>query len=123
MLRMRARAPRRFGDGCAPSIASSIGHPPRERFDAMRNTWHQAFEAAARRVPDAIALVASDRCLTYGELNRRANRLARVLRARCDAGPESLVGIVADHTIEGVIGVIAILKTGAGYVPLDPRYP
>ena len=89
----------------------------------MPNTWHQAFEATARRVPDAIALVASDRCLTYGELNRRANRLARVLRTRCHAGPESLVGVIADHTIEGVIGVIGILKTGAGYVPLDPRYP
>src|SRR5205823_5497602 len=62
------------------------------------------------------------RRLTYAELDRTANRLAHRLRAR-GAQPERLVGLCAERTVDLVVGVLAILKAGAGYLPLDPRHP
>jgi len=83
---------------------------------------HELFEACVNRNPDATALVHGDQQLTYGELNRRANRLARHLR-RMGVGPEVLVGICLDRSIDLVVGMLAILKAGGAYVPLDPAYP
>src|SRR5262249_1424318 len=60
--------------------------------------------------------------LSYGELNRRANRLAHYLRSQ-GIGSESLVGICLDRSIEMVVAIIAILKAGGGYVPIDPATP
>ncbi|MEE1742971.1 AMP-binding protein, partial [Streptomyces sp. JV184] len=59
---------------------------------------------------------------TYGELNARANRLAREL-VRRGVGPESLVGLALPRSAELVVGMLGILKSGAGYLPIDPRYP
>ncbi|MCI0387273.1 MAG: condensation domain-containing protein, partial [Acidobacteria bacterium] len=83
---------------------------------------HQLFEAQVEKAPDAIAVVAEDRHLTYGELNRRANQLAHYLRKR-GVGPEVLVGICLERSLEMVVGVLGILKAGGVYVPLDPAYP
>ncbi|HEY4088947.1 MAG TPA: aminotransferase class III-fold pyridoxal phosphate-dependent enzyme, partial [Bryobacteraceae bacterium] len=83
---------------------------------------HQLFEAQVERTPDAIALVSADGQLTYRELNASANRLAHHLR-RLGAGPEVRVGICLDRSPALVAGLLAILKAGAAYVPLDPSYP
>src|SRR5439155_9487139 len=72
--------------------------------------------------PDAIAVVCEDAQLTYHELNRRANQLAHHLHA-LGVGPEVLVGLCAERSLEMVIGLLGILKAGAAYVPLDPAYP
>ena len=90
-------------------------------FDASQ-TIHAAFEAQARRTPDATALVAGDESISYAELNRRANRLAHQLRAR-GIGPESRVGLLLERSAAMVVSMLAVLKAGGAYVPLDPAYP
>ncbi|MEU5733118.1 amino acid adenylation domain-containing protein [Streptomyces antimycoticus] len=78
--------------------------------------------AQAARTPDAQALVCDDTVLSYAELDRAANRLARVLIAR-GAGPERTVGVALPRSADLVIALIAVLKTGAAYLPLDLDYP
>jgi len=85
-------------------------------------TVHQLVEEQARRAPDAVAAVRADERLTYGELNRRANQLASHLRTM-GVGPETLVGICVDHSLEMLVGLLGILKAGGAYVPLDPTFP
>jgi amino acid adenylation domain-containing protein/non-ribosomal peptide synthase protein (TIGR01720 family) len=80
------------------------------------------FERQAERNPDAIAVSCEENRLTYRELNRRANRLAGRLRA-LGVGPDVLVGLCVERSIEMVVGILAILKAGGAYVPLDPGYP
>src|SRR5215813_13196004 len=83
---------------------------------------HELFEEQVKKSPDAIAVVFEDQQLTYGELNRRANQLAHYLR-KLGVGPEVLVGICMDRSLEMIIGLLGILKAGGAYVPLDPEYP
>ncbi len=83
---------------------------------------HRLFEAQAERAPDAVAVVCGERRLTYGALNRRANQLARRLQ-KLGVGPETLVGICVERSLEMVIGALAALKAGGAYTPLDPAYP
>lgn len=83
---------------------------------------HQTFEQQAKNRPDAIALIFEDQTLTYDELNRRANRLANRLISM-KVGPEQLVGLCMNRSLDMVIGILAIIKTGAGYLPLDPTLP
>jgi amino acid adenylation domain-containing protein len=107
---------------------------------------HHLFEEQVARTPDAVAVIADFRfpildfgladaqaeiqnpkskiqnSLTYRELNARANQLAHYLRT-LGIGPEVLVGICVERSIEMVVGLLAILKTGGAYVPLDPSYP
>ncbi|MFJ2788483.1 MULTISPECIES: amino acid adenylation domain-containing protein [unclassified Streptomyces] len=83
---------------------------------------HQRFEHWAETDPDRIAVVDTGRRTTYGELNRTANALARGLRT-LGARPGTLVGVTAARTTPGLAAIIAVLKCGAGYVPLDPQYP
>jgi amino acid adenylation domain-containing protein len=83
---------------------------------------HQLFEEQARLNPQALALVCGRQGLSYGELNRRANILAHHLR-ELGIGPEVLVGVCTERRWELVVGLLAVLKAGGGYVPLDPRYP
>ncbi|MBW8827916.1 MAG: AMP-binding protein, partial [Burkholderiales bacterium] len=85
-------------------------------------TLPQLFEAQCARTPDATALVFEDQTLSYAELNARANRLAHHLIA-LGAGPEILVGLCLDRSVELMVGLVAILKAGAAYLPLDPAYP
>jgi amino acid adenylation domain-containing protein len=83
---------------------------------------HVLFEQQARRQPQAPALVFGDTALSYEQLNRRANQLAHRLIA-LGVRPESRVGIAVERSVEMVVGLLAILKAGAAYVPLDPEYP
>ena len=83
---------------------------------------YQLFEEQVERSPDAIAVVYGGRRLTYQDLNRRANRLARYLK-RLGVGPEVLVGISVNRSEEMVVGLLGILKAGGAYLPLDPAYP
>lgn len=83
---------------------------------------HELFEEQVERTPDAVALIFEDRQMTYRELNQRTNRLARQLRNR-GVGPEVLVGICMERSLEMVVGILGILKAGGAYVPLDPTYP
>ncbi|AMA46431.1 non-ribosomal peptide synthase/polyketide synthase [Pseudomonas alabamensis] len=83
---------------------------------------HQLFEAQARRTPDAPALVFGETTLSYAQLDARANRLAHHLRSQ-GADTDTLVGISVQRSVDMVVGLLAILKAGAAYVPLDPDYP
>lgn len=83
---------------------------------------HHLFEAQAKRTPDAEALVFENERLTYRRLNRRANQVAHQLRA-LGVGPETLVGLCVERSLEMIIGILGILKSGGAYVPLDPTYP
>ncbi len=83
---------------------------------------HEFVEQQVARTPDAVAIVCQEACLTYEELNRRANQLAYHLQA-LGVGPEVLVGICMERSLELLVGLLAIVKAGGAYVPLDPSYP
>lgn len=101
-----------------------------ERLDAWNDTARpvpdgtvtDAFERQVGRTPEAIALVEGDRRLTYRELNTRSNRLAHALRER-GVGPERTVGLLLPRGTDFVVALLAVLKAGGGYLPLDPAYP
>jgi surfactin family lipopeptide synthetase C len=82
----------------------------------------ELFEAQAARTPASAAFICEDDCITYAELNSRSNRLARHLQT-LGVGPEVLVGICIDRSIDFVVALLAIFKAGGAYLPLDPRYP
>ncbi|MBB3108623.1 nonribosomal peptide synthetase DhbF [Paenibacillus phyllosphaerae] len=114
-----------------------IGHldilSPEERYQVVTG-WNerleglpeavipQIFEAQAARSPEAIAVVYEGASLNYGELNLQANRLAHRLIAE-GAGPEKIVALALPRSIDMVVGVLAVLKAGAVYLPIDPDYP
>jgi natural product biosynthesis luciferase-like monooxygenase protein len=143
--RMSAEAAALFADRLA-SVANAIDDEPdiavgalpllsdRER-DLVTRAWnrtaaeydreltlHGAFQAQAARTPDAIALVFDGQEMSYASLDARSNQLAHVL-GDMGAGPGRFVGLQIDRSLELVIAGLAILKTGAAYVPLDPAYP
>ncbi|UPK01077.1 non-ribosomal peptide synthetase [Bradyrhizobium sp. 170] len=108
--------------------------PPEER-ELLLETWnrtlaryprdrcfHEQFEEQVRRFPDAVALVFGDAELSYGELNRRANRLARGLRDY-GVGTDVVVGLALDRGVGMMVALLAVLKAGGAYLPLDPDYP
>src|SRR5260370_11132641 len=80
------------------------------------------FEQQAQRAPSAVAVIFGDQRLTYGELDQRANRLANYLQ-RLGVGPDVLVGLCVERSLEMVVGLLGILKAGGAYVPLDPDLP
>ena len=75
-----------------------------------------------RRSPDAIAVIFGEEHVAYDELNRRANRLAAHL-IDLGVGPDAIVGVCTERSVEMIVGVVAALKAGAGYAPLDPALP
>ncbi|WP_188893095.1 non-ribosomal peptide synthetase, partial [Paenibacillus radicis (ex Gao et al. 2016)] len=85
-------------------------------------TIHGLFEAQAARIPDQTAVSLGNESLTFGELNAKANRLARTLRT-AGAGADSLVGLMAERSLDMMVAVMAILKAGGAYVPFDPAHP
>jgi amino acid adenylation domain-containing protein len=85
-------------------------------------TIHQLFEEKAAETPESVALIQGYERISYGELNRKSNQLAALLRQR-GVGPDSIVGVVADRSIEMLIGIYGILKARGAYLPIDPRYP
>ncbi|HKU73748.1 MAG TPA: amino acid adenylation domain-containing protein, partial [Pyrinomonadaceae bacterium] len=83
---------------------------------------HQLIEAQAEQTPDRIALEFEDGALTYAGLNARANQLAHYLRS-CGVGPDVLVSVCLERSLEMVVAMLGTLKAGGAYVPLDPAYP
>ncbi|MEO0645546.1 MAG: amino acid adenylation domain-containing protein, partial [Cyanobacteria bacterium J06650_10] len=83
---------------------------------------HQLFEAQVQKTPNAIALIHQNQSLTYQQLNEQANQLAHYLTT-LGIGPDSLVGLCLNRSLDMFIGLFAILKSGGAYVPLDPTYP
>ena len=83
---------------------------------------HQLFEIQVDKTPDAIAVVFENRQMTYRELNEKANQVAHYLQT-LDVGPEILVGLCVDRSLDMLIGLLGILKAGGAYLPLDPTYP
>ncbi|NBT86422.1 MAG: amino acid adenylation domain-containing protein, partial [Alphaproteobacteria bacterium] len=85
-------------------------------------TIHQLFEEQVEKTPNNIAVVYEDQELTYQQLNEKANQLAHYLRT-LGVGPDILVAIAVERSLEMIIGLLGILKAGGAYVPLDPDYP
>ncbi len=85
-------------------------------------TIQQLFEEQVNRTPNNIAVVYGDEKLTYSELNARANQLARILRKK-GVGPNSIVGIMVERSIEMIVGILGIIKASGGYLPINISYP
>ena len=83
---------------------------------------HHRLSAQARHTPDLLAVVAGDHHLTFAELDGRSNQLARLMQQQ-GVGVESLVAVCLERSVELVVALLAVLKTGAAYVPIDPGYP
>ena len=132
-------------DSCLHTVLEASLRQPQQRVDSMplltseqqgrlRNLGrgpqipagsvpvHVLFERQARRTPEREAVRAGERALTYHQLNRHANRLAHDLQRR-GIGPGMLVGVCMGRHVELVVGLLAVLKSGAAYVPLDPEQP
>ncbi|MGW7164470.1 amino acid adenylation domain-containing protein [Streptomyces sp. NPDC054884] len=107
LLRVRPRRPEAAGQ------AQTAGRPP---------TLVAAFEERARRDPAATAVTCGDAALSYRELNARANRLARLL-LRHGCGPDQLVAVRLPPSVDLVVALLAVLKAGAAYLPVDPEHP
>ncbi|MER8073186.1 amino acid adenylation domain-containing protein [Streptomyces sp. NPDC094034] len=90
--------------------------------DVPYGTLPELFQAQVARTPGAVAVVCGGVELSYAELNARANRLARHL-VGCGAGPERLVAVALPRSVDLVVALLAVLKSGSGYVPVDPEYP
>jgi amino acid adenylation domain-containing protein len=90
--------------------------------DKLQQCIHQLFEAQVTKTPDAVAVVFEDSQLTYRELNTKANQLAHYLQQN-GVKPEIIVGIGCDRSLQMIIAVLAVLKAGGAYLPLDPNLP
>ncbi|WP_405851747.1 amino acid adenylation domain-containing protein [Streptomyces sp. NBC_00090] len=100
-------------------VLDEFGVAPRE---VPELSWPAAFERQVRRGPGTVALVCEDRELTYAELNASANRLARLLASR-GVGAEDVVGVALPRSPELVVALLAVMKAGAAYLPLDADHP
>jgi len=83
---------------------------------------HELIEDQVERTPEAPALIFEGRRLSYSEVNARANRLARYLR-QVGVGPDVLVGVCAERSVEMVVALLGVMKAGGAYLPIDPAYP
>jgi len=101
---------------------------PLREWNATETPWpstacvHQLFEEQVSRTPEALAVVFGDKTISYRELNCRANELANLLRSQ-GIGADSVAGLCVERSFDMVISVLAVLKAGAAYLPLDPAYP
>ncbi|MFF2044550.1 amino acid adenylation domain-containing protein, partial [Kitasatospora sp. NPDC058170] len=112
-----------LGDAEREALARWNGAPATTPADTATAPFVPAvFEAHAAQAPDATALVHGAEALTFGRLNSRANRLARALVA-AGVGPDSLVALALPRSVESVVGILAVLKAGAAFLPLDAEYP
>jgi amino acid adenylation domain-containing protein len=110
--------------GVACSSATASGSEPGEVSDVVPQhaTIPDLVEAAVRRAPDAVAVVAGEHVLTYAELDARANRLAQRLQ-RLGVRPEVVVGVCVERSLEMAVALLGVLKAGGACLPLDPSYP
>ncbi|MCX4545367.1 non-ribosomal peptide synthetase [Streptomyces sp. NBC_01565] len=100
-------------------LLTALGVAP---YDTREVSWPTAFEHRAALAPQRTALVCEDRVLSYGELNAAANRLARLLTAR-GVGARDVVAVAAPRSPELVVSLLAVMKAGAAYLPLDADHP
>ena len=107
-------------EGEAESIVRASAAPPLPAEDAPQ--VHELIEKRAARFPEAVALAFGDVRMTYREMNARANRLARYLRSR-GTGAGVVVAIALERTVEMPIAMLAVLKSGAAYIPMEPSFP
>ncbi|MFI7633174.1 amino acid adenylation domain-containing protein [Nonomuraea sp. NPDC049400] len=107
-------------------LSWSAGNQPDRRDDARATASvalvHRRFDDQVRKTPDAAAVTHNGRTVSYRELDELATRMAARLRAY-GAGPGALVGVMLERSVELIAGVLAVLRTGAAYLPLDPGYP
>ena len=99
-----------------------IGMETQARGPFRLETLCRSFERQAAQTPDNVAIKLGDECLTYRKLDERSNQLARLLR-NLDLQPNSLVAVCFERSFDLVISMLAVLKAGAGYLPIDPSYP
>jgi amino acid adenylation domain-containing protein len=92
------------------------------RDDLVSGWVHELFESQARQTPYAVALISGDQEVTYEQLNYRANQLAHYLKSH-GVGSDVLVAICMERSIEAVVAILAVLKAGGAYLPIDPMYP
>jgi non-ribosomal peptide synthetase component F len=104
-----------------PRKKFTAAHKQPVQAQAQERCVHELFAREAERSPNSIAVIFGETQLTYGELNSRANQLARFLK-RFGVGPNSPVGLCVDRSPEMLVGILGILKAGAAYVPMDPYY-
>lgn len=90
--------------------------------ETQSNCLTTLFEEQVTRSPKEIAVVFEDTAFTYEELNRRANQLAHLLIAK-GVGPEQFVALVLPRSLEMIVGLLAVIKAGAAYLPIEPEYP
>ena len=112
----RLRSWRRRSGGTILSLWNASEHA------VAPSTLPALFAAQASRTPDAVAVVYEDRRLSYAALEAHSNQLAHHLRG-LGVGPETVVGLCVERSVEMVIGLLGILKAGGAYLPLDPGYP
>jgi len=105
----------------APTI-NQMGQHFQNLLTAIAANPNMGIFEQVKRTPDAVAVVCSEQQLTYNELNCRANQLAHYLR-KLGVKPEELVGICLERSLDMIVGLLAILKVGGAYVPIDPDYP
>ncbi|MGE7955442.1 non-ribosomal peptide synthase/polyketide synthase [Pseudomonas sp. NPDC089530] len=126
LLALASPAPQRLAD--LPSLPAVQRQRMLHDWNATARDYplqrcvHQLIEDQVLGSPDAPALAFGEQQLSYAQLNRRANRLAHRLIA-AGVGPDVLVGLAVERSIEMVVGLLAVLKAGGAYVPLDPEYP
>ncbi len=89
---------------------------------SREKTLHELFEEQVAKTPENVAVVFEEKELTYQELNAKANQLARGLRLK-GVKPEIIVGIMVERSLEMMVGILAVLKSGGAYLPIDPDYP
>ena len=112
-------AQRQFLERRLTSIAAAVKQP---NVYPGQLCLHELIERQVERTPEAVALTFGDQRLSYRELNERANQLAHYLRAQ-GVGPEVVVGVCVERSIEMVMSLLGILKAGGAYLPIDPSYP
>ncbi len=111
-----------------PLVTEKERHQLLEEWNATQADYprdqcvHELFEEQVQRTPEAIAVVLEGVQLTYQELNQRANQLAHYLQQQ-GVGPEVLVGLCLERSLEMIVGILGVLKAGGAYVPLDPATP
>lgn len=91
-------------------------------FDHVNQTLHHYFESQVQKTPNAIAIKSPRGTMTYAELDARANQLARTLQSH-GAGPNKVVALISERSMDFMVGLLAILKSGSGYLPIDPKAP
>ena len=117
-----------FRIGELPILPESERRRVLETFNATHATIrheglvHELFEEQVQKTPHAVAVMFEGQALTYAELNAKANQLARYL-VNQGIGPDQLVAICVERSLDLVVSLLAVLKSGGAYVPLDPSYP